>query len=261
MTGLAVLAAMLAAALIGRPRRPARQRVSSILTASGSVSPTAPTAPTAAAAPSGSQEGAVDARGGEQPARPGSSVRLVLAVGVLAAGVWGISGPLGVVAGVAGAFAVVLLRPPSTASSPNPDDVPVVVDLISGCLAAGAAMPDALDAAAVAAGVPLRDACHKVAGALRAGLPPSDAWAPWLGDPWLAPVARTAQRTAQTGAGAAEDLRRTSTRLRARRRSAAQHRVRQASVWLVIPLGLCFLPAFLLVSVVPLVVGLLPALR
>jgi hypothetical protein len=49
--------------------------------------------------------------------------------------------------------------------------------------------------------------------------------------------------------------------LRAQRRAAAQHRVRQASVWLVVPLGLCFLPAFILVAVVPLVVGLLPSLR
>jgi tight adherence protein B len=37
--------------------------------------------------------------------------------------------------------------------------------------------------------------------------------------------------------------------------------VRRASVWLVVPLGLCFLPAFVLLAVVPLVIGLVPALR
>jgi Flp pilus assembly protein TadB len=146
-------------------------------------------------------------------------------------------------------------------ASVNPDDVPVVVDLVAGCLAAGAAMPDALDAAAVAAGDVLRQTCRVVAAALRSGVPPDEAWEAWLGDPALAAVARTAVRTSHTGAAAAEDLRRTSARLRARRRAAAQHRVRSASVWLVVPLGLCFLPAFVLVAVVPLVIGLLPTLR
>jgi Flp pilus assembly protein TadB len=153
------------------------------------------------------------------------------------------------------------VRPPIAVTRVDPDDVAVVVDLVAGCLAAGASLPDALDAAAVAAGETMRADCHAVAAALRSGVPPDEAWRAWLTDPWLAPVARTAVRTSQTGAAAAEDLRRTATRLRAKRRAAAQHRVRRASVWLVVPLGLCFLPAFVLVAVVPLVVGLVPSLR
>jgi pilus assembly protein TadC len=52
-----------------------------------------------------------------------------------------------------------------------------------------------------------------------------------------------------------------ASRLRSRRRAAAEHRVRQAAVWLVVPLGLCFLPAFVLVAVVPIVIGLFPSLH
>jgi pilus assembly protein TadC len=187
--------------------------------------------------------------------------RLALASVVLVAGLLAIGGAIGVLIGVAGAGVAALVRPKVLAAQVNPDDVPVVVDLIAGCLAAGATLPDALEAAARVAEDVMASACRSVAGALRSGAPPEEAWRGWLADPWLAPVARTAARTSQTGAAAAADLRRTSTRLRARRRAAAQHRLRQASVWLVVPLGLCFLPAFILVAVVPLVIGLLPTLR
>jgi Flp pilus assembly protein TadB len=143
----------------------------------------------------------------------------------------------------------------------EPDEIAVVIDLVAGCLAGGTGLPDALDAAALAAGERLGASCHEVAVALRSGVPVDEAWQVWAADPWLAPVARTAVRTAASGAAAAAELRRSSARLRARRRSAAQHRVRAASVWLVVPLGLCFLPAFVLVAVVPLVVGLVPSLH
>jgi hypothetical protein len=123
-------------------------------------------------------------------------------------------------------------------------------------------LPDAV--AAAAEGVEdqvLQQRCRTVAAALGAGAPAEAAWASWLSDPRLAPIARTAIRTSHSGAATADELRRTATRLRAQRRAGLQQRVRQASVWVVVPLGLCFLPAFVLVAVVPLVIGLLPALR
>ncbi|MCW2777557.1 MAG: hypothetical protein JWN17_1282, partial [Frankiales bacterium] len=43
---------------------------------------------------------------------------------------------------------------------------------------------------------------------------------------------------------------------RAEARSAAEQRARRAGVLAVAPLGLCFLPAFVLLGVVPVVVGL-----
>ena len=63
-------------------------------------------------------------------------------------------------------------------------------------------------------------------------------------------------RTTQSGAAVAEDLGRVAARLRARRHSRLQQRVQQASVLAVIPLGIFFLPAFVVVAVVPIVIGL-----
>jgi Flp pilus assembly protein TadB len=238
---LCVAAAMLAAAGVGRSRRRPATRLAQVLPV-GAAKVGEPDTPRA------------------NMARPPIG-RVAIAVVTLVAGMVAIGGPVGITLGVAGAVLVGFLRPRPTVPQVNPDDVPVVVDLIAGCLAAGASMPDALDAAAVAADAVMQAACKAVATALRSGAPPEEAWRAWLDDPWLASVARTTVRTAASGAAAADDLRRTSTRLRTRRRAAAQHRVRQAAVWLVVPLGLCFLPAFVLVAVVPLVIGLVPSLR
>ena len=180
---------------------------------------------------------------------------------VLLAGTVVIGGAAGLVAGLVAALAVVIVRPATASPGVDPDEVAVVVDLMAGCLAAGTGLPAALDAASVAADETLQRSCRLVAAALRNGSPPDEAWQSWLADPWLAPVARTAVRTSHSGAAAAADLRRTAVRLRARRRAAAQYKVQRAAVWLVAPLGLFFLPAFVLVAVVPLVLGLLPSLR
>jgi Flp pilus assembly protein TadB len=190
------------------------------------------------------------------------AVRRAAAIVCVFAGVLTIGGPAGLIAGAAAASAALLVRPPrSNRDEISADDVPMVLDLVGGCLAAGVSWPDSLDAAARARGGPLGMACARVATALRSGAPAEEAYIGWLDVPELAPAARRALRTARSGAAAADELHRTAARLRAQRRSETQHRVRRASVWLVVPLGLCFLPAFVLLSVVPLVIGLVPALR
>jgi len=141
------------------------------------------------------------------------------------------------------------------------EDVAVVTELLAGCLAAGLLMTEALDAAAVAGDDATAAACHATAAALRRGEPADEAWWRWRADPWLAPIGRTAQRSTQTGAAAADELHRAAARLRAKRRARLQEKVQRASVWVVVPLGLCFLPAFVLVAVVPLVAGLFGSLR
>jgi Flp pilus assembly protein TadB len=140
-------------------------------------------------------------------------------------------------------------------------DVPLVADLLAAGLAAGVTLPDALRAAGVAAGPALVWRVADVVDALSSGEPPEQAWAGWMTHPHLAPVARICVRTSGSGAAAAAELTRIAARLRARRRAAADQRVAQASVWVVMPLGLCFLPAFVLVGVVPLALGLVGQLH
>jgi Flp pilus assembly protein TadB len=206
-------------------------------------------------------------RGGSPTAAPAAPGRLTPARRTLAAavavvcGVVAVGGMAGLLVGALGAGVVGLVRFSPRPVRVNPDDLAVVIDLIAGCLSAGATLPAALDAATQAADGVLREACKSVAGALRSGAPAEQAWSHWLADPFLGPIARTAIRTATSGAATAEELRRASLRVRARRRAGAAHRIRQASVWLVAPLGLCFLPAFVLLAVVPMVVGLAPTFR
>lgn len=232
---LGIVAAMLAASLVAGGRRPQRHRLAVV---ARKPDPTA-----------------------SPPDQPRSPMRIAAAAAALMTATATVGGVAGITGGLAAAVVIAALPARTRPERVQPDDVPVVIDLVAGCLDAGTALADALDAAAVAGGDVIRTRCHEVAASLRAGVLPAEAWQSWLADPWLASAARTAVRTAQTGAAAAEDFRRTAYRLRARRQSAAQHRVRQASVWLVVPLGLCFLPAFVLLAVVPLVVGLLPSLQ
>ena len=142
-----------------------------------------------------------------------------------------------------------------------PDEIPMTADLMAACLAAGAGIGDALAAALAAAGPWLRSRGEPVVAALRTGTPPPQAWADWLTDEQLAPIARTSIRTAGSGAAAATELLRVAARLRAAVRAQRQQRAARAAVWIVFPLGLCFLPSFVAVGVVPLVVSLVERLH
>ena len=137
----------------------------------------------------------------------------------------------------------------------KPLDVPLIADLVAACLGAGAAMPDALRAAAEAS-PEAEVACRPVADRLTAGAPPAEAWADWLCRADLAPMARACVRAADSGAATTQELRRAGDRIRSQRRADLARRAQRAGVWAVLPLGLCFLPAFVLLGVVPFALGL-----
>jgi hypothetical protein len=138
-------------------------------------------------------------------------------------------------------------------------DCSLAVELLAACLAAGATVPDALAAAASAASPHVAVRLAGVEELLRAGVAPAAAWAE-LSDATgvLADAARACARSAASGAGIAAELRRAAQRDRARRGAQRRQRLQRASVWLVLPLGLCFLPAFVLVGVAPLVLAAVP---
>jgi pilus assembly protein TadC len=137
-------------------------------------------------------------------------------------------------------------------------DAPLLLDLLAACLAGGASL--AASARAVAHGVPgpAGERLADVAAALEVGTPPAVAWAalsPDDDDP-LAPAARALRRAAEGGAPVAAAVARLAADARADARSAGEEAARRAGVTAVAPLGLCFLPAFVLLGVVPVVVGL-----
>ena len=189
-------------------------------------------------------------------------LRWSLAAGTALAGCFGIGGLFGLVVGCGAATGIIVTarigEPPPRAA---PDSVPVVVELLAGCLDAGLTMPASLEAASVAGDPVTAAACLAASAALRRGAPAAEAWYSWMADPWLEPVARSTVRTTQSGASVADELRRVAARLRSRRHARLQQRVQQASIWVVVPLGLFFLPAFVLVAVVPIVIGLFSGLH
>jgi Type II secretion system (T2SS), protein F len=138
-------------------------------------------------------------------------------------------------------------------------DLALFVDLLAAGLAAGASVPEAL--AAVSGALPgvVADRLRPVVAALSLGAAPEPAWAPLRSDPALRPLASTLTRAGVTGAPPVDALVELAADLRARRRLAATEAARTAGVRAVAPLGLCFLPAFVLVGVVPTVVGLAAA--
>ncbi|CAL9495262.1 hypothetical protein SUDANB121_03340 [Nocardiopsis dassonvillei] len=138
-------------------------------------------------------------------------------------------------------------------------DVPVVIGLIAAGMRAGAPLPSCLAAVARAAPGGLGTELASVAERLRLGADPGAAWAEASGvlpEPLVA-AGRDLARAADTGAPVADLLDRHVSDLRRELRSRAAARVERLGVLVVMPLALCFLPSFLLVGVVPMVVDLL----
>jgi Flp pilus assembly protein TadB len=132
---------------------------------------------------------------------------------------------------------------------------PLVAGLVAACLEAGVPLPVAVRAAAQAVGGPAAELLVPSAAALELGAPPASAWAGLEGGS-LAALGRQLARSARTGSSPVEELRRWAQDRRAQARVEASSAARSSGARAAAPLGLCFLPAFVLVGVVPLVAGL-----
>lgn len=128
-------------------------------------------------------------------------------------------------------------------------------DLLAACLRAGLPVPLAVRAVAGhlpgAAGVELRTVAERLA----LGADAQSAWDVPETSP-LHKLARAARRSAHSGSGLAEVAVRAAAEVRADVSSAAAARGQRAAVLITGPLGLCFLPAFLVLGVAPVVIGL-----
>lgn len=134
-------------------------------------------------------------------------------------------------------------------------ELPRVAELMATCLEAGAAPSEALGVVAEHLDGAVAHGLRPVAAALRTGADPAAAWALLPGEQAgvMHRLARTFVRTAATGAPLAQSLFAYAEDERAVLRGRAEADARRAGVRAVAPLGLCFLPAFLLLGVVPVV--------
>lgn len=133
--------------------------------------------------------------------------------------------------------------------------LPLGVDLLAACLTAGRPPSEALHVVAQAVDAPLQEELFGIAARLGLGLDPVRVWRQACETEEIAPLARVMARSLETGAPAADGLARLAEDLRRQRWLVVEQAARTVGVRAAAPLGLCFLPAFVLVGIVPTVVS------
>ncbi|OMC00664.1 type II secretion system F family protein [Mycolicibacterium fortuitum] len=133
-------------------------------------------------------------------------------------------------------------------------------DLFSACLAAGMAVSSAAAAASSSAPPALAPMLRRAAELLALGADPAQAWSGANDavpqDKNAEALLRLARRSAASGSALADGVAELATQARHDATSAADAVAERASVLVAGPLGLCYLPAFLCLGVIPVVAGL-----
>lgn len=139
--------------------------------------------------------------------------------------------------------------------------LPLAADLLAACIAAGAGPVVAAQAVGEALGGPVGEGLARGAAEVRLGGEPGDAWRRLASMPGAGPLARLLERADVSGLPAAVPVARLAAEARADWARTATARARRAAVLVTAPVGLCFLPAFIAVGVLPIVIGLAGAAR
>ncbi|WP_197281268.1 type II secretion system F family protein [Mycobacterium sp. UM_3] len=145
------------------------------------------------------------------------------------------------------------------ARGPDPLAVASCFDVLAVCLGAGMAVATAAAAAATAAPPVLARVLRRAADLLALGADPVVAWAvsPEVGaDAQVEALLRLARRSAASGAALAEGVAELADQSRHDAAHAATAAAERAGVLIAGPLGVCFLPAFVCLGIVPVVAGL-----
>ncbi|MFE2419654.1 type II secretion system F family protein [Streptomyces hokutonensis] len=228
-----------------RRERRARRRLAGLLPREGREVPEAPSA--------GRRFGARDA------------VRRWLPVaGVVGAGWVLVGGIAGVAVGGAAALRLWWWRRRQAADDTGAErdaataarQLPLAADLLAACIAAGASPVIAAQAVGEALAGPVGERLARAAAEVRLGGEPADAWRRLAALPGAGPLARLLERADESGLPAAGPVARLAAEARADWTRTATARARRAAVLITAPVGLCFLPAFIAVGVLPVVIGL-----
>lgn len=130
-------------------------------------------------------------------------------------------------------------------------DLPQAFELLSACLAAGMPLRTATAAVATAFDGPVAEDLGRVLTLVDLGTPDVEAWRVLAGDPAWAGAAVDLARSVEAGTMMVEVLVHHATQARSRRRAELEVRAKAVGVRSVLPLMTCFLPAFMLLGVVP----------
>ncbi|GGV19744.1 type II secretion system F family protein [Streptomyces spectabilis] len=199
-------------------------------------------------------------RGGLSGRRDAVRVRLA-AAGAVAAGWALVGGVTGLLVGAGLGCAVLRI---GRGGAPEAEfdtaeaarQLPLAADLVAACVAAGAGPVVAAQAVGESLRGPVGERLAWGAAQVRLGGAPADAWRQLSAVPGAGALARLLERAGESGAPAAGPVARLAADCRAERAREATARARRAAVSMTAPVGLCFLPAFIALGVVPVVMGL-----
>ena len=138
--------------------------------------------------------------------------------------------------------------------------VPQVAELLAATLASGATLRRSVAVVSDAVGEPTRTAFAPVLAAMDLGADPAEAWRSAPVSPAHEELVGAIIRSLESGAPLSRVLGQIAEDARRRHRAAVEVAARSAGVRAVAPLAACFLPAFLLLGVVPVVASLAGAL-
>jgi Flp pilus assembly protein TadB len=192
--------------------------------------------------------------------------RTLLCVGAAAAACWVAFGSVGLGAGAA--LGVALSWWLGRMESPRVTrereairrDLPLAADLLAACAEAGVPSERALEVVASAVEGPVGARLDGIRLRIAFGADPVLEWRGLARDGEFATLARTMLRSLETGAPLAGGLARLADDSRREQRTYAQLKARKVGVHAAAPLGLCFLPGFMLIGVVPTVAGVFASL-
>ncbi len=189
-------------------------------------------------------------------ARLGSALAAWVAIGLLLGGWPGVV--LGAAAGVGVSRVLRRLEPAAIGRlrARRSAELPVVLDLLATCLRTGTPLVAAFEIVASALPGALAEDLRVAAALQRLGATPAAAWADYVDDPVLAPVADAVARSAESGSRLADSFERLAADNRTDLALDGESRAHRAGVLAMAPLGLCFLPAFVCLGVVPLVLSI-----
>ncbi|MFI5955590.1 type II secretion system F family protein [Cryptosporangium sp. NPDC051539] len=187
----------------------------------------------------------------------GMPVLLGLAVALLVGG-WAGAG-LGVLAALGARLVVRRLPSPGVERDRQraAAELPYAIDLLAAVLKTGAPLDRAVLLVGIAVGGSLGERLSEVGRSLRLGVQGEPGWAALADVDGAAGFVPSAVRAAESGAALASACVRCAAELREQREARIDAAAQRAGVLVVLPLGFCFLPAFVLVGVVPILIGVL----
>ncbi|MDX3456170.1 type II secretion system F family protein [Streptomyces sp. ME02-8801-2C] len=186
-------------------------------------------------------------------------------LGAVSAGWVLVGGVAGVVVGTVAGFGLWRWRLRRMAGGPAAEDVdaaeaarqlPLAADLLAACIAAGAGPVIAAQAVGEALVGPVGERLARGAAEVRLGGEPAEAWRRLASIPGAGPLASLLERADESGVPTAGPVARIAADTRADWGRTATERARRAAVMVTAPVGLCFLPAFIAIGVLPVVIGL-----